>query len=413
MSRRVVVTGIGIISSIGNDRQQVLDSLKENRSGIEAVPEWLELAFKSRVAGTIKMPDAESLREDFGPQARYFGVPALYALICAEQAIADSQIDRAVLNSSKTGCIAGGGFSNADSYIEAVGRAVGGKRYIGPNEVTRAMGSSISANLAAYYGIKGRSYSISSACATSLHNIGHGSELIKSGTCDVVLAGGAEELSAVFTGMFEGMRKVLSTSYNDVPTTASRAFDKNRDGFVISAGGGMVVLEEYEHAIARNAPIYAEVTGFGTSSDGHDIIRPDPEGNGCYRCMDEALRNAGCDPQQIDYVNAHGTSTPAGDLAEANAIRKVFGDHQVRVSSTKSLTGHGIAASGAQELIYCLLMMKEQFVTASVNIEQRDPVFDDLNIVTRNQDCTLSHVMTNSFGFGGTNGSLIVSSVAR
>lgn len=413
MSRRVVVTGIGIISSIGNDRHQVLDSLKTNRSGIEAVPEWLELAFKSRVAGTIKMPDAESLREDFGPQARYFGVPALYALICAEQAIADSQIDRAVLNSPKTGCIAGGGFSNADSYIEAVGRAVGGKRYIGPNEVTRAMGSSISANLAAYYGIKGRSYSISSACATSLHNIGHGSELIKSGTCDVVLAGGAEELSAVFTGMFEGMRKVLSTSYNDAPTTASRAFDKNRDGFVISAGGGMVVLEEYEHAIARNAPIYAEVTGFGTSSDGHDIIRPDPEGNGCYRCMDEALRNAGCDPQQIDYVNAHGTSTPAGDLAEANAIRKVFGDHPVRVSSTKSLTGHGIAASGAQELIYCLLMMKEQFVTASVNIEQRDPVFDDLNIVTRNQPGTLNHVMTNSFGFGGTNGSLIVSSVAR
>jgi 3-oxoacyl-[acyl-carrier-protein] synthase I len=411
MTRRVVITGMGIISSIGNDCREVLASLKDNRSGVEAVPAWSDYGFKSQVAGTIKMPDAESLREDFGPQARYMGVPALYALICAEQAIADSGLRAEDLASHKTGCISGGGFSNAESYQQAVARVDGGNRYIGPNEVTRSMGSSISANLSAYYGIKGRSYSISSACATSLHNIGHAAELIKSSACDVVLSGGAEELSPIFTSMFEGMRRVLSKSNNADPTKASRAFDKDRDGFVISGGAGMVILEEYEHAKARNATIYGEVTGFGTSSDGHDIIRPDPEGNGCYRCMDEAIQNAGCTPESVDYVNAHGTSTPAGDLAEANAVRKLFGEHSVKLSSTKSLTGHGIAASGAQELIYCLLMMKEGFVTASVNIENQDSAFDDLNIVTKNQECQLNTVMTNSFGFGGTNGTLLVSKV--
>lgn len=412
MNKRIVVTGCGIISSIGNSCDQVLSSLQKNQSGICAVPEWAELGFKSQVAGTIKLPDIDSLRRDFGQKARFMDVSAIYALLCAEQAIADSGLTEDDLKSERTACIAGSGFSNAEPFLQALERVAGRSKRIGPFEVTRSMASSVSANLTFYYGIKGRSYSISSACATSLHNIGHAYELIKSGACDIALAGGAEEVSPIYTCMFDGMRKVMSSGFNDQPERASRAYDKDRDGFVISGGAGLVVLEEYHRAKARNAPIYGEIIGFGTSSDGHDIVQPDPEGVGCYRCMDIALKEAGCNPGSIDYVNTHGTSTPIGDHAEAVAIRNIFKDHPVKISSTKSLTGHGIGATGAQELIYCLLMMKENFVTASVNIENRDSVFDDLNIITRNQSCQLNNVLTNSFGFGGTNGSLIVRRLA-
>jgi len=413
MNRRVVITGCGLVSSIGNSCDEVLASLKQNRSGIEHVPEWEAFGCKSLVAGTIKLPDVDSLRRDFGQKARFMDIAALYSLICAEEAITGSGIDRNDLAGERTACIAGSGFSSSEPYRQALDRVDGRVKRIGPFEVTRSMASSVSANLSAFYGIKGRSYSISSACATSLHNIGHAYELIKNGSCDVALTGGAEEVSPVFTCMFDGMRKVLSSGFNDEPHRASRAYDKDRDGFVISGGGGMVVLEEYERAKARNAPIYAEIIGFGTSTDGHDIVQPDPEGTGCYRCMDVALKDAQCLPSAINYVNTHGTSTPIGDLAEAAAIRKIFGSQPVRISSTKSLTGHGIGATGAQELIYCLLMMKESFVTASVNIENRDPIFDDLNIVTRNEYCELDTVMTNSFGFGGTNGSLILKKVTQ
>lgn len=411
MSRRVVVTGCGIVSSIGNSCDEVLASLKENKSGIEVVPEWKEFGFKSHVAGTIKLPDIDSLRRDFGSKARYMDLSAIYALISAEQAIKDAGLTAEVLQSERTGCIAGSGFSNSDPFRQASDRVEGRVRKISPFKVTRSMTSSVSANLTFYYGIKGRSYSIGSACATSLHNIGHGYELIKTGLCDVVLAGGTEEVSNIVTCMFDGMRKVMSTGFNEDPEKASRPYDRDRDGFVISGGAGIVVLEDYDHAVARGAKIYGEIAGFGTSSDGHDIVQPDPEGIGCHRCMDAAFKDAGIEPSSIDYINTHGTSTLAGDLAEAVAIKKMFHGLPVKVSSTKALTGHGIGATGAQELIYCLLMMRENFITASVNIDNRDEVFDDLNIVTQNEDCELNTVLTNSFGFGGTNGAVIVKRV--
>ncbi len=411
MSRRIVITGLGITSSIGNCVDEVLESLKTNRSGLSAVPEWAGYGFKSQVAGSVKLPDVESLREDFGAKARFMDVTAIHSLICAEQAIADSGLSPEELRSEKTGCIASSGFSSANPFMEAAAQLNGQKKIVSTFEVTRAMASSVSANLSNYYGIRGRSYSISSACATSVHNIGHAAELIKHGICDLVLAGGAEEVSPVYTTMFEGMRKVLSKSYNDQPHKASRAFDKDRDGFVISGGAGAVILEEYERAVARGAPIYGELVGFGTSTDGHDIIQPHPGGDGCYRCMDEALHNAGISPNSIDYINAHGTSTPAGDLAESIAIRELFGEHPVKISSTKSLTGHGIGAAGVHELIYCLLMMNNDFVSASVNIDNMDSAFEGLDIVTENRAACLETVMTNSFGFGGTNGSLIISKV--
>lgn len=410
--RRIVVTGCGVVSSIGNSCREVLQSLQQSRSGIVAVPEWQELGFKSQVAGTIKLPDIDSLRNDFGQKARFMDVSAIYALICAEEAIAASGIDRQQLASERAACIVGSGFSSSEPFRQALDRIEGRSKRLGPFEVTRSMASSTSANLAFFYGIKGRSYSISSACATSLHNIGHAYELIKNNQCDMAIAGGAEEVSPVFTCMFDGMRKVMSSGFNSEPARASRAYDKDRDGFVISGGAGVVMLEEYEHARARNAPIYGEVLGFGTSSDGHDIVQPDPEGMGCFRCMEVALQDAHCQPQDIDYINTHGTSTPIGDFAETVAIRKIFGDQPVRISSTKSLTGHGIGATGAQEIIYCMLMMKEGFVTASVNIDNLDEVFDGLNIVRRNESCNLKTVLTNSFGFGGTNGSLILGNLA-
>lgn len=411
MNRRIVITGCGVVSSIGNSCREVLQSLQQNRSGIVAMPEWEALGFKSLVAGTIKLPDTDSLRNDFGQKARFMDVSALYSLICAEEAIGASRIDRSELASERAACIVGSGFSSSEPFRQAFEKIDGRSKRIGPFEVTRSMASSVSANLAIYYGIKGRSYSISSACATSLHNIGHAYELIKNGQCDLAIAGGAEEVSPAFTCMFDGMRKVMSSGYNNEPQRASRAYDKNRDGFVISGGAGIVVLEEYERAIARNAPILGEIIGFGTSSDGHDIVQPDPEGMGCYRCMEIALQDAHCSPAAIDYINTHGTSTPIGDFAETVAIRKIFGDQPVRMSSTKSLTGHGIGATGAQEIIYCLLMMNEGFVTASVNIDNLDESFDGLNIVRRNENCELNTVLTNSFGFGGTNGSLVLRKV--
>lgn len=411
MKRRVVITGCGIISSIGNNCDEVTTSLQENRSGIEEVSEWLEYGMKSNAAGTIKMPPIAKLREGYGPKARFMELSSMYSLVCATQAIADSGLNDDDLKNEKTSCIAGSGFSNTEPFREAHDRISGRKRKIGPFEVTRSMTSSVSANLSNYFGLKGRSYSIGSACATSVHNIGHAYELIKHGNCDLALAGGADEVSPAITCMFDGMRVVLSKSHKDEPHRASRAYDKDRDGFVISGGAGMVVLEEYSRAKARNATIYGEIIGFGASTDGHDIVQPDPEGVGCLRCMEEAFDDAGCEPDEIDYINTHGTSTVAGDLAEAKAIKKLFKSHHVRMSSTKSLTGHGIGAAGAQELIYCLMMMKENFVTASMNIENIDEKFEDLNILRENELCEVNTVLTNSFGFGGTNGSLIVKSV--
>jgi len=408
MKRRAVITGCGIISSIGNNCQEVLRSLQDNKSGISYVAEWAELGFKSCVAGTIKGLDIDAVREKIGLKSRYMDMSALYSTLSSMEAIADSGLAPDDFSSERVACIVGSGVSNTEPIYQAGAKLFSGNGKITPYGVTRSMTSSSSANLVNVYGIKGRSYSISSACATSLHNIGHACELIWSDRCDMALAGGADEVSAIMTANFDGMRSALSTAFNKTPQQASRPYDKKRDGFVISGGAGIVVVEELEHARKRNAPIFVEVIGYGASSDGHDIIQPHPQGDGAYRCLQEALVMAQCPAETIDYINTHGTGTPAGDLAECLAINRAFGDYRVPISSTKALSGHGIGAAGAHELIYCLMMMKHGFITASVNIEELDPAFVDYAIVRQNRDAKLNRVLTNSFGFGGTNACMIV-----
>jgi 3-oxoacyl-[acyl-carrier-protein] synthase I len=408
MHRRAVITGCGVISSIGNNCNDVLHSLQGNKSGLVLVQEWAELGFKSCVAGTIKDLDADDLRRKLGLKSRYMDISALYSTLSSMEAIADSGLSPEDLSSERVACIVGSGVSNTEPIYQAGAKLFSGNGRITPYGVTRSMTSSCSANLVNFYGIKGRSYSISSACATSLHNIGHACELIWSDRCDMALAGGADEVSAIMTANFDGMRSALSTAFNNTPQQASRPYDKKRDGFVISGGAGIVIVEELEHARKRNAPIYAEITGYGASSDGHDIIQPQPQGDGACRCLIEALEMAQCPVETIDYINTHGTGTPAGDLAECMAISRAFGDYKVPISSTKALSGHGIGAAGAQELIYCLLMMKHGFITASVNIEELDQAFTGCNIVRENRDADLNRVLTNSFGFGGTNACMIV-----
>jgi len=409
--RRVVITGRGIVSSIGNNCGEVLDSLRHVKSGIAYVPEWKEMKLKSCVAGTIEDLDVNEIRRDIGPKSRYMDYSALYAVLAAGEAIKESGLDPEDLSSTRVGCIVGPGFSNSDPIFQAGAKLYHNQGRIGPYGVTRSMANSCSANLVNLYRIKGRSYSIASACATALHNIGHGLELIRSGACDLVLAGGAEEISAIYSSLFDGMRSAISTAFNDTPEKASRPYDKRRDGFVISGGGGIVILEDYERAKRRGAPLYAEILGYGASSDGHDIIQPHPEGDGAFRCMEEALHMAGCSARDLNYINTHGTSTPAGDIAEAIAIKRLVGDCDVPISSTKALTGHGIGACGVQELIYCLLMMEHGFVTASANIEELDPELPGLNIVTENLETHLDKVLTNSFGFGGTNACMLIAGV--
>jgi len=411
MKREVVLTGCGIISSIGNNCDEVLHSLQRNKSGVVAVPEWAEAGLKSQVAGTIKNLNIQEIRQEIGSKSRYMDLSAIYAILSAMEAVRNSGLNPEDLSSDRVSCIVGSGFSNSDPIFQAGSKLLFGKGRITPYGVTRCMANSCPANLVNFYGIKGRSYSISSACATSLHNIGHGCELIEKGISDIVLAGGTEELSLIFTSLFDGMRSAISTSFNKFPERASRPYDKRRDGFVMSGGGGIVILEELVHAQRRDAKIYAKVLGYGASSDGHDIIQPHGEGEGACRCMSEALVMANCPVNEIDYVNTHGTSTPAGDIAEAMAIHQIFGDYKVPISSTKSLTGHGIGACGVQELIYCLLMMEHEFITASVNIEELDPALPELNVITRNRGATLHRVLTNSFGFGGTNACMIVGRV--
>jgi 3-oxoacyl-[acyl-carrier-protein] synthase-1 len=406
--RRVVITGRGIVSSIGNNCDEVLDSLRNLKSGIVGVPEWAELKFKSCVAGTIKGLDLNKIRQDIGPKSRYLDFSALYSTLATMEALEESGLDPDELASVRVGCIVGPGFSNSEPILQAGSKLFHGEGRIGPYGVTRSMANSCSANLVNLYGIKGRSYSIASACATALHNIGHGMEVIKSGSCDLVLAGGAEEVSTIYTSLFDGMRSAISTSFNDDPERASRPYDRRRDGFVISGGGGIVILEDYERAKGRGANIYGEVLGYGASSDGHDIIQPHPEGDGALRCMNEALDMAGCSAGDLDYINTHGTSTPAGDIAEATALKRLLGDHGVPISSTKALTGHGIGACGVQELIYCLLMMEHGFMAASANIEELDPALPELNIITENRESDVKTVLTNSFGFGGTNACMLV-----
>lgn len=399
--RRVVITGLGIVSSLGNDKATVSDSLRQMRSGIRANPVYAEMGFRSQVSGTPEIDlDALIDRKD----KRFEGPAASYAHISLQQAIADANLPPELVSHPRTGLIAGSGGASTGNLVEAadIARSKGVKR-IGPYMVPRTMSSTVSACLCTAFEIKGINYSISSACATSAHCIGSATEQIQLGKQDIMFAGGGEEEHWTLSCLFDAMG-AMSSKYNDSPTTASRAYDANRDGFVIAGGGGMIVLEEYEHALKRGAKIYAEVVGYGATSDGYDMVAP--SGEGAARCMQIALATV---DTPIDYINAHGTSTPVGDVAELKAVREVFGDKAPKISSTKSLSGHSLGAAGVQEAIYCLLMLEGDFIAGSANIETLDPQAEGLPVVRATvENAGLKTVMSNSFGFGGTNATLVM-----
>jgi 3-oxoacyl-[acyl-carrier-protein] synthase I len=398
--RRVVVTGMGIISCLGNDIASVLDSLRNTRSGIKFQESYKEMGFRSLVAGSIDINLSERIDRKI---LRFMGDAAAYAYLSMQQAIADAGLSEDQVSNERTGIIMGSGGASSMNLVEAADilREKGLKR-VGPYRVTQTMGSTTSACLATPFKIKGVNYSISSACATSAHCVGNAMELIQLGKQDVVFAGGGEEEHWTLTALFDAMG-ALSTKYNETPDKASRAYDANRDGFVIAGGGGCLVLEEYEHAKARGAKIYAELVGYGATSDGYDMVAP--SGEGAVRCMKQALATVKGD---IDYINSHGTSTPVGDLAELRAVKETFGDKIPAISSTKSLTGHSLGATGVQEAIYSLLMMEHDFICASANIETLDPEAEGMPIALKRQDnVKLNRVMSNSFGFGGTNATLV------
>jgi 3-oxoacyl-[acyl-carrier-protein] synthase I len=399
--RRVVVTGMGIVSSIGNNANEVLASLREAKSGVVAAPEYAELGFRCQVHAPPQI-EWETLVDRRA--ARFLAQGTAFGHLAMEQAIADSGLEEGEVSNEKTGLIVGSGGPSTRAIVEAaeITRTKGPKR-VGPFAVPKAMSSGPSATLATWFKIKGLNFSISSACATSAHCIGVGYEQILMGKQDVVFAGGVEELDWTLSVMFDAMG-AMSSNFNATPAVASRAYDKDRDGFVIAGGGAVVVLEEYEHAKARGAKIYGEIVGYAANSDGYDMVAP--SGEGATRCMRLAMSTIG--GRAIDYLNPHGTSTPVGDLKEMEAVRAVFGDKPPLISSTKSLTGHSLGAAGAQEAIYCLLMLNNGFAAKSANIETLDPAFADLPILLERSDRPLETVMSNSFGFGGTNGCLVM-----
>ncbi len=399
--RRVVVTGLGIVSSIGNDAEAVVDSLKASRGGIVAMPEFKERGFRSQVAGTVKDLDIASHVDK--RSLRFMGKGSAYLAIAMQQAIKDAGLTEEMVSNDRTGIIAGSGgpsVENLENTID-IAREKGPKR-VGPFMVPKTMSSTCSATLATPFKIRGYNYSITSACSTSAHCIGNSYELIQWGKQDIMFAGGGEELHWGMAVQFDAMG-ALSTNYNDTPHKASRAYDANRDGFVIGEGAGMLVLEELEHAKARGATIYAEIVGYGANSDGYDMVAP--SGEGAERCMKIALADV---EDKVDYINTHGTSTPVGDVKELGAMRNTFSKEDMPViGSTKSYTGHSLGATGVQEAVYCLLMMKNDFIAESINIETLDEEAKDLPIVTKRLDQKLNVVMSNSFGFGGTNASLV------
>jgi 3-oxoacyl-[acyl-carrier-protein] synthase-1 len=398
--RRVVVTGLGVVSSIGNNKSEVTESLKAGQPGITFAEEYAERGFKSQIHGSIKIDLEQHVDRKL---RRFMGDGAAYNYVAMNEAIADSGLETGDVSNPRTGLIMGSGGPSTSNQVQAADIArERGVRRIGPYMVPRCMSSTNSANLATAFKIKGMSYSISSACSTSAHCIGSAYEQIQLGKQDVMFAGGGEELHWTLSMLFDAMG-ALSTHYNDTPETASRPYDKNRDGFVISGGGGVLVLEELEHARARGAKIYGELIGYGATSDGDDMVAP--SGEGAVRCMQLALHGLG--NSKVDYINAHGTSTVAGDVTELRAIREVFGEEIPAISSTKALTGHAQGASGVQEAIYSLLMLDNDFVAPSVNIETLDPEAEGMPILTERRDnAGLACVVSNSFGFGGTNCSL-------
>ncbi len=398
--KRVVVTGLGITSCLGLDAATVTESLRLGRSGIRFKQEYADMGFRSHVAGSVDIDFKEFIDRK---TLRFMGDAAAYAYISMRQAITDSGLTDEQVSNPRTGLVMGSGGASSSNQVEAADilREKGIKR-VGPYRVTQVMGSTTSACLATPFKIKGVNYSMSSACATSAHCIGNAMEQIQMGKQDIVFAGGAEEEHWTMSSLFDAMG-ALSTKYNDTPEKASRAYDADRDGFVIAGGGGVLVLEEYEHAKARGAKIYAELTGYAATSDGYDMVAP--SGEGAVRCMQLATATV---KAPIDYINAHGTSTPVGDLAELGAVKKAFGDNVPIVGSTKSLSGHSLGAAGVQEAIYCLLMMENDFIAASANIDNLDPQASGVPIIRERKDnAGLKTVMSNSFGFGGTNASLV------
>jgi len=397
--KRAVITGFGIISSIGNNKEEVLASLKAGKSGITHSKQFEEMKLRSQVWGDIKLDPSELIDRKV---KRFMGDAAAYAYLAMEQAIEDSGLTPEQVSNERTGLVAGSGGGSAENQVEAADilRAKGVRR-VGPYMVPRTMCSTTSACLATPFKIKGINYSISSACATSAHCIGHAWEQIQLEKQDIVFAGGGEELHWSMAMEFDAMG-ALSTKYNGSPEKASRTYDADRDGFVIAGGGGMVVVEELEHALARGAKIYAEIVGYGATSDGYDMVAP--SGEGAARCMRQALENV---DQPVDYLNTHGTSTPVGDLKELEAIKAVFGDNAPRISATKAMTGHALGAAGVNEAIYSILMMENSFIAPSINLDTVDEAAADLPIVTETTDAELDVVMSNSFGFGGTNATLV------
>lgn len=401
--RRVVITGIGIISPIGNTAAEVSDSLRAGRSGITFAEEYAEKGFRSQVHGKpdIVLEDHIDKR-----QLRFMGPTAAYAYLAMEQAIADSGLEESDVSNVRTGLIAGSGGPSTSNFFTAFEtvKQKGSPKRMGPFMVTRCMSSTVSACLATPFKIKGINHSITSACSTSAHCIGSGVEQIQFGKQDIVFAGGGEEVDWTLSCLFDAMG-AMSAKYNDAPETASRPFDATRDGFVIAGGGGMVVLEELEHAKARRAKIYAEVTGYGATSDGHDMVAPSGEGGA--RAMAMAVSQIG--DRTVDYINAHGTSTPVGDVPEVEAVRRILGEDHPPISSTKSMTGHSQGATGVHEAIYCLLMMEGGFIAPSINVTELDPAIRPEEIATETREVELDTVLSNSFGFGGTNATLVMS----
>ena len=400
--RRVVVTGMGIISSIGNNSQEVLSSLRDARSGIVKADDYEKLGFKSQVHGSLKVNPDEIVDRR---ARRFMGDGAAYACAAMEQAIQDAGLEDSDVSNPRTGLIVGSGGPSTRAIVQAadITRAEGkGPKRVGPFAVPKAMSSTCSANLSTWYKTKGVNYSISSACSTSANCIGNAAEMIQWGKQDMMFAGGGEELDWTLSVLFDAMG-AMSSKYNDTPEKASRAYDKNRDGFVITGGGGILVLEELEHAKARGAKIYAEIVGYGATADGADMVAP--SGEGAVRCMELALQDV---KGKVDYINPHATSTPVGDVPEVKAIQEVFGDNMPPISATKSLTGHAQGAAGVHEAIYTLLMMKNGFIAESANIEELDPELANANIVrSRIDNADINIAMSNSFGFGGTNASLV------
>ena len=397
--RRVVITGLGIVSCLGKDKASVTKSLREGTPGIHFNEEFAELGFRSQISGKIDIDFSEHIDRK---TMRFMGDAAAYAYISMRDAIADSGLEESDVSNERTGIIMGSGGTSCGSQIECADiiRTKGVKR-AGPYRVTQIMGSTTSACLATPFKIKGINYSMTSACATSSHCIGNAMELIQWGKQDIVFAGGGEELHWNIAGAFDAMG-ALSSKYNDTPSTASRAYDATRDGFVISMGSGCVVLEEYEHAKARGAKIYGELVGYGATSDGHDMVAP--SGEGAQRCMKMALSTV---DGKLDYINTHGTSTPAGDITELNGIGAVLGSDLPAIGSTKSLSGHSLGSAGVHEAIFCLLMMENNFIAGSANIETLDPGAEPYPIVRKSKEAELNQIMSNSFGFGGTNACLV------